>query len=135
MFGKIIGWERDFFVLCFLVFIMSSLKNHFVVDFLVSSGSSCSLSFEFCRSLSNRDATNVATFLSLFESHSFKHGRKGREGLEPQSLVWSIIPFRNVGLFSSLEDYDTWQVLHDRVNTMDRLVKKLPSLVRRPRKI
>lgn len=55
----------------------------FIVDFLVWYGSFCSFSFGFCCSLSNREAIEVAAFLSLFEGHLFRCGRRGVK-------IWSL---------------------------------------------
>lgn len=51
-FGKIIGWGRVLSLLLFFsLYHLSSLKNHFVAEFLVWIGSFCSFSFEFRCSL------------------------------------------------------------------------------------
>lgn len=65
---------------------LQSLKNHFVVDFLVWSGSFCSFSFGFRCSLSNRKATDVATLLSLLEDHPFGLGRRDVRFWRPNPL-------------------------------------------------
>lgn len=63
IFGKIVGWGKDLFVVCFLV-CTTSLKSHFVAYFLVWSRSFCSFSFEFRLPFFNREATDMTALLS-----------------------------------------------------------------------
>lgn len=46
---------------------LSALKNYYVADSLLYSGSSSSLSFRFCCPLFDREMTKVMTLLSLLE--------------------------------------------------------------------
>lgn len=79
-------WERPICGLFPGLYHLSPLKNHFVVGFLVWSGSSCSFSFGFHHSLSNRESTNVVSLLSLLESHPFTVRRRDVRVWSPNPL-------------------------------------------------
>lgn len=139
--------ERPFCALFPHLYYLSSLKNHLVIDFLVWPVSFCYFLSSYSRSLSDREATNVAALLSLLEGHTFRSGRRDikfwsldpLEGFSCKSffhcfanpsplrvsifmVLWRIKNPRNVRFF-------TWQVLHNPANTLDQLVRTMPSLV------
>lgn len=59
------GWDIDPYSLCLHVYIIFVYENHSVADVQYLFGSSPSLSLEFCRSLFDREMTDVIAFLSL----------------------------------------------------------------------
>ncbi|TYK09969.1 calpain-type cysteine protease DEK1 [Cucumis melo var. makuwa] len=83
--GRPLGGERPLCGLFPCLYHLSSLKNHFMADFLVWNGNSCSFSFGFRRALSDRETSNVVALISLLESHSFRLGRR-------DVTVWSPFP-------------------------------------------
>ena len=55
---------------------LSSLNNHFVFDFLMWIGSSCSFSFGFYHALTDRKTMDVIFILLLLGKHPFHLGRR-----------------------------------------------------------
>lgn len=72
---------------------LMSLKNNFVFDFLVWSGCSCSFFFGFRRPLFDREATDVAAFLSILDHHSFSRGRSDGKFWSPNPLEEFLCKF------------------------------------------
>ena len=126
---------------------LSSLKNCLVSDVLVWSGNSVSFSSGFRRAFSNEESTNVTFFLSLIDGLDFRLGRRDVRVWSPNSVggfscksffrilvnhssvvesvfvvLWSLKILKKVRLF-------VWQVLLGFVNSMDKVSRKLPSLM------
>ena len=74
---------------------LSYLKNNMFSDCLVSLENPASFSCGFCCNLTNREATKVASLLSLLEGCIFREGRR-------DVRVWSPNPSKS--LFSLLLD-------------------------------
>ena len=75
-FGRIIGWGCPLSRAFSRLYKLSSLKNHFVFDFLVWIGSSYSFSFGFHLPLTDRDTMEAMPLLSVLENHHFCLGRR-----------------------------------------------------------
>lgn len=85
IFGKISGGVRP---ICFAsphLYYLSSYKNCLVFDFLVWFASSVSFSFDFHRSLFDREAIEVASLLALLDEFNFRLGRR-------DVCIWSPNP-------------------------------------------
>lgn len=74
--GRHLGGERPLCGLFLSLYHLSFLKNHFVADFLVWNGNSCSFSSGFRCTPPDRETLDVAVLISLLESHSFYNGRR-----------------------------------------------------------
>lgn len=68
------------------LFHLSPIKNCFVSDFLVWSRDSFSFSFDLCRSLYNKETTEVASLLSSVEGFDFRLRR--RDVLSGALILW-----------------------------------------------
>lgn len=78
------------------LFNLSLLKNHFVSNFLVWTGSSCSFSFGFHHTLIDRETSGVMSLLSLLKNHSFCHKRR-------DVRVWNPSPLDRFSCKSSIQ--------------------------------
>ena len=121
---------------------LSLFKNCLVSGFLGLVGELYVLFFFFRRHLSNRETTEVASFLSLLDECNSRARRRNIHVWSPNPIEWfccnRLLPdpshvsepvFDVVWRIPKKIKFFTWQVLLGQVNTLDRLVRKTFSLI------